>query len=108
VAARDVSGDVLQTVRRTRRLLRPEVRSVVQAVLGGDQGFDFVRGSKPVSDNADQREVVLSRQDVLAVLDRDARRYLSISGDEFIAHAHAGTLPDHPIVAHLAMLAGAP
>jgi hypothetical protein len=49
---------------------------------------------------------VLTREEVLDLLDREARRYLGMSGDAFIEAARSGNLPDHPMVAHLALLAG--
>jgi hypothetical protein len=42
----------------------------------------------------------------MAVLDKRARRYLGMSGDEFLARLEKGDLPDTPAVAHLSTLAG--
>lgn len=50
---------------------------------------------------------VLSRGDLDAILDEDARRLLGLSGAEFRQRLAAGTLPEHPAVAHLALLTGA-
>jgi hypothetical protein len=52
------------------------------------------------------RERGLSRADVWAMLDEQARRFLGMSAEEFVAAARANRLPDHPLVAHLVLLAG--
>ena len=51
--------------------------------------------------------VELSREDGLRIIDRQARRYLKMSGAEFIRRWNAGEFrddPDRPGVARLAML----
>jgi hypothetical protein len=48
----------------------------------------------------------MSRDEVWAILDDEAHRFLGMSADDFLDAARAGTLPDHPIVAHLVLLAG--
>jgi hypothetical protein len=48
----------------------------------------------------------LSRADVWAMLDEQARKFLGMSAEEFVAAARADRLPDHPMVAHLVLLAG--
>lgn len=53
-----------------------------------------------------EADETMSREEVWAILDAEARRFLGISADDFLAAARAGTLPDHPIVAHLVLLAG--
>ncbi len=54
----------------------------------------------------DQSDNVMSRDDVLRLLDEQARQFLGMTGEQFIDAARAGTLPDHPMVAHLCLLAG--
>ena len=54
----------------------------------------------------DQSDNIMSRDDVLRLLDEQARHFLGMTGEQFIDAARAGTLPDHPIVAHLCLLAG--
>ena len=54
----------------------------------------------------DQADNVMGRGEVLAVVDEQARLYLGMSGEEFVAAARDGQLPDHPIVAHLCLLVG--
>jgi hypothetical protein len=49
----------------------------------------------------------LTADELRAVLEDEAQHYLGMSADEFIAAAHRGELPDHPVVAHLVLLAGA-
>lgn len=49
----------------------------------------------------------LTPEEMRATLDAQARHYLDMSADEFIAAAERGALPDHPVVAHLVLLAGA-
>lgn len=48
----------------------------------------------------------MSRAEVWAILDAEAHRFLGISAGDFLTAARAGTLPDHPMVAHLVLLAG--
>ena len=55
---------------------------------------------------ADQSDNIMSRDDVLRLLDEQARHFLGMTGEQFIDAARAGTLPDHPMVAHLCLLAG--
>ena len=55
---------------------------------------------------ADQSDNIMSRDDVLRLLDEQARQFIGMTGEQFIDAARAGTLPDHPIVAHLCLLAG--
>ena len=55
---------------------------------------------------ADQSDNIMSRDDVLRLLDEQARQFLGMTGEQFVAAARAGTLPDHPTVAHLCLLAG--
>lgn len=50
--------------------------------------------------------VDLDRKQLLAILDERARRYLNISGEEFIKRLDEGTLPKTTVVTHLAMLLG--
>jgi hypothetical protein len=52
-------------------------------------------------------DVMLNRRQVHALIDERARRYLGMSGDEFMAAAKRGELPDDPAVAQLLMLTGA-
>ena len=40
-------------------------------------------------------------------LGEQTRRYLSMELDEFLRRAEEGSLPEHPVVAHLIMLSGA-
>ena len=54
----------------------------------------------------DQSDNIMSRDDVLRLLDEQARQFLGMTGEQFIAAARAGTLPDHPMIAHLCLLAG--
>ena len=54
----------------------------------------------------DQSDNVMSRADVLRLLDEQARQFLGMTGEQFLDAARAGTLPDHPMVAHLCLLAG--
>ena len=54
----------------------------------------------------DQSDNIMSREDVLRLLDEQARQFLDMTGEQFIDAARAGTLPDHPMVAHLCLLAG--
>ena len=54
----------------------------------------------------DQSDNIISRDDVLRLLDEQARHFLDMTGEQFIAAARAGTLPDHPMVAHLCLLVG--
>lgn len=49
----------------------------------------------------------LTAEEVRGLLDEQARRYLGMTGEEFVAAAEQGSLPDHPAVAHLVLLAGA-
>jgi hypothetical protein len=49
----------------------------------------------------------LSLEEGRALLDRQARRYLNISGEEFVQQWHAGAFddnPDSPEIMRLAML----
>ena len=47
------------------------------------------------------------RDVILRSLDRLAREYLSMTGDEFMERLHSGArLPNHPAADHLLMLAG--
>ncbi len=51
----------------------------------------------------------ISRDEMEALFDQRARRYLGMSGQEFLdAVERGGPLPDHPIVAHLLLMIGAP
>lgn len=71
-----------------------------------------------MADNASDREGVemalrqdedvktLNRKQILAILDERARRYLGMTGKQFLQALEKGELPDSPAVAHLAMLAG--
>ena len=45
----------------------------------------------------------LSSADIRASFERDARRYLDMSADDFTAAYLRGDLPDNPVVAHLSM-----
>ncbi len=54
----------------------------------------------------DQSDNIMSRDDVLRLLDEQARQFIGMTGEQFIDAARAGTLPDHPMVAHLCLLAG--
>ena len=54
----------------------------------------------------DQSDNIMSRDDVLRLLDEQARQFLDMTGEQFIDAARARTLPDHPMVAHLCLLAG--
>ena len=54
----------------------------------------------------DQSDNIMSRDDVLRLLDEQARQFLDMTGEQFVDAARAGTLPDHPMVAHLCLLAG--
>ncbi len=54
----------------------------------------------------DQADNVMSREEVIALLDREAKHYLGMTADEFLDAARRDELPDHPIVAHLVLLAG--
>jgi hypothetical protein len=50
----------------------------------------------------------LTREQAAALLDRRARRFLDMSGDDFIrAVEEKRPLPDHPMVAHLLLMIGA-
>lgn len=49
----------------------------------------------------------LTPEEMRATLDQQARHYLGMSAEEFTAAAERGELPDHPVVAHLVLLAGA-
>jgi hypothetical protein len=49
----------------------------------------------------------LTREEVSDVLDREARALLRMSGAEFRRRLADGNPPDHPAVAHLALIAGA-
>jgi hypothetical protein len=48
----------------------------------------------------------LTPEETRKLIDEQARKYLDMSFEEFIERAKAGTLPDEPVVAHLALLAG--
>lgn len=48
----------------------------------------------------------LSVEETIQVLKEQVRRYLHISVEEFLELMDAGTLPSHPAVPHLVMLAG--
>lgn len=50
--------------------------------------------------------VDLTREQLLAILDKRAQQYLGISGEEFLKRLDEGTLPDSAAVTHLAMLVG--
>ncbi len=50
--------------------------------------------------------VDLDREQLLAILDERSKRFLGMSGEEFIKRLDEGTLPDNAVVTHLAMLLG--
>ena len=56
-----------------------------------------------IAENRDELTADETRQ----LLEDEIQRHLGMSLDEFYRRAEAGTLPDHPLVAHLALLAGA-
>ena len=49
----------------------------------------------------------LTEEEAREYLDSQTRLYLDLSLDEFYARAEEGTLPEHPMVAHLVLLSGA-
>ncbi len=49
----------------------------------------------------------LSAEQLRGLLEEEAQRYFGMSAEQFIAAAERGELPDHPVVAHLVLLAGA-
>ena len=49
----------------------------------------------------------LTAEEMRAMLDEQARHYFGMSAEEFTVAAERGELPDHPVVAHLVLLAGA-
>jgi hypothetical protein len=49
----------------------------------------------------------LSPEETMQVLKKQVRRYLHMSVEEFLELMEAGTLPSHPAVPHLVMLADA-
>lgn len=60
----------------------------------------------PATATTQNEDRVLTRDEVMALLDRDARHYLGMTAAEFLDAARRNALPDHPIVAHLVLLAG--
>ena len=50
----------------------------------------------------------LTEEETYKLLDEQARRYLNMSAEEFIRRADDGTLPHHPVVAHLVLFLGGP
>lgn len=54
----------------------------------------------------DKEVKTLSRRQLMTVLDKRARRYLGMSGKEFLKALEKDDLPDSPAVTHLAMLVG--
>lgn len=50
---------------------------------------------------------MLTPPEVMELIERDARRYLNMSRDEFFEAMRSGALPDTSSVAHLKILAGA-
>lgn len=50
----------------------------------------------------------ISREEAEALFDERARRYLGMSGEDFLRLVEAGEeLPDHPMVGHLLLMLGA-
>jgi hypothetical protein len=58
-----------------------------------------------VSENGESD--VLSREEVLEILDARAQRFLGITGEEFLRRLELGALPDVAAVTHLGTIAGA-
>ncbi len=49
----------------------------------------------------------LSAEQLREILEEEAQHYFGMSAEQFIAAAERRELPDHPVVAHLVLLAGA-
>ena len=57
-------------------------------------------------DHATEVDDTLSREEVIRLLDEQSNAFLGFGADAFLALARKGDLPDHPLVAHLVLLAG--
>ena len=81
------------------------VRGAWNLIRGGKRN---VIARKMRSGRRTGQTIELTRAEARVMFDRIARRELGISGDEFLKRLDAGTLPDSPVVEHLALLAGGP
>lgn len=62
----------------------------------------------PVVERAvDEGRNELSEAEAREYLNEQTQKYLGLSLAEFMERAEAGTLPSHPVVAHLVLLTGA-
>jgi hypothetical protein len=76
------------------------------AFLGlGEEGWHDMSSvvEQAIAEGRDELTDAESRQ----YLESEVQRYLGIDLDEFMTRADAGTLPEHPAVAHLILLTGA-
>jgi len=64
------------------------------------------KGGDEMALRQDKDVKTLSRRQLMTVLDERARRYLGMSGKEFLKALENDDLPDSPAVTHLAMLVG--
>jgi hypothetical protein len=67
---------------------------------------DIIRRLRGASARGEPRPVVLSSEQVAAVLNERSEAELGISGEEFVRRLADGKLPDSPVVDELAILVG--